>query len=300
VKSSGTLTITTSIWIGNYSALERSLICGYSSTRGDGGQVTIACSTNSVNMFTFQGTMGNEIANFSLVNTASSPGAGFYDNYAWSSYTVLRNITISGCLKGIDGVSSAAWNQLLLFNCEIKSCTSDGVNNSGYTYMWGCYLHGNGGDGFKMTGGSANAYMWGTVDASNTGVGFHDAASNSSRIFQLIGCVAYNNTGDGANSNQSSGNQGITSINGIYYGNGGYGINFPSYSATGNPWNLQQNNAFGSNTSGARSSGMPGGTGDVSLSANPFTSPSTGDFTLNSTAGGGAACKAAGYQSSLI
>jgi hypothetical protein len=37
------------------------------------------------------------------------------------------------------------------------------------------------------------------------------------------------------------------------------------------------------------------GLGDVSLSADPFTNAAVGDFSLNSTAGGGAACKAAGY-----
>jgi len=52
-------------------------------------------------------------------------------------------------------------------------------------------------------------------------------------------------------------------------------------------------NAFGAN--GGNYSSWNGSFGDVSLTANPFTSAGTGDYSLNSTAGGGAACKGAGF-----
>jgi len=58
---------------------------------------------------------------------------------------------------------------------------------------------------------------------------------------------------------------------------------------------INANNAYGSNTNGARN-GIPVGTNDVTLTANPFNNAGSGDFSLNGTAGGGAACKGAGFQ----
>jgi hypothetical protein len=43
----------------------------------------------------------------------------------------------------------------------------------------------------------------------------------------------------------------------------------------------------------------PAGVGDITLSANPFTNGASNDFSLNSTAGGGAAVKAAGFPGVL-
>ena len=57
-------------------------------------------------------------------------------------------------------------------------------------------------------------------------------------------------------------------------------------------------NFFGSNTSGARNNAPTDAT-DVALTANPFTDPSNNDFSLNSTAGGGAAAKGLGYPSGV-
>ena len=42
-------------------------------------------------------------------------------------------------------------------------------------------------------------------------------------------------------------------------------------------------------------SGWPAGTGDVTLTTNPWTLPGSNDFSLNSTAGGGAAVKGLGF-----
>jgi hypothetical protein len=57
-------------------------------------------------------------------------------------------------------------------------------------------------------------------------------------------------------------------------------------------------NAFGSNSN--TNNDYFGGTGDVTLTANPFTNPTTGDFSLNTAAGGGALCKGTGYPSTWL
>ena len=58
-------------------------------------------------------------------------------------------------------------------------------------------------------------------------------------------------------------------------------------------------NAYYNNTNGARND-YPTFATDVTLTADPFTNDAGGVFTLNTTAGGGAACKAAGFQSTLL
>jgi len=55
---------------------------------------------------------------------------------------------------------------------------------------------------------------------------------------------------------------------------------------------VSHNNAFGANASG--SVGWVASPGDVTLTADPFTNSAAGDYSLNGTAGGGAACKGAG------
>ena len=84
--------------------------------------------------------------------------------------------------------------------------------------------------------------------------------------------------------------------NSIFYGNGGWGVNMPSSQIIAPPMNY--NNAYGSNTSGNRNN-VPVGTNDVTLTANPWTNSSSGDYSLNSTSGGGAALKGLGYPSTF-
>jgi hypothetical protein len=55
-----------------------------------------------------------------------------------------------------------------------------------------------------------------------------------------------------------------------------------------------RNNAFKSNSSGPRLN-LGAQTGDVDLTADPFTNAAGGDFSLNNTAGGGALLRATGY-----
>jgi hypothetical protein len=90
--------------------------------------------------------------------------------------------------------------------------------------------------------------------------------------------------------------------NNLLVSNGGYGINL---NASGNPALPQwDGNGFYNNTSGTRNN-MDSTTGingvapytnvlDVILTADPFTNAAGNDFSLNTTAGGGAAARAAG------
>jgi hypothetical protein len=103
------------------------------------------------------------------------------------------------------------------------------------------------------------------------------------------------NTGAGVLSDETTTAPVVVITDCILYGNGTYGVNF-AYAASGTDLAIVSNdyNAYGSNTSGPRN-GLSAGAHDVSLSADPFTNKAAGDYSLNTTAGGGAACRAAGY-----
>lgn len=101
------------------------------------------------------------------------------------------------------------------------------------------------------------------------------------------------NTGDGIASAVTTANTfGLALANNIIDSNGGWGVNLQN--STGVITAVNRNNAYRNNTSGARSN-LSAGTGDVTLTADPFTNKAGGDYSLNSVAGGGAACRAAGF-----
>jgi hypothetical protein len=80
-------------------------------------------------------------------------------------------------------------------------------------------------------------------------------------------------------------------------GGGGYGINQPTAQTHGHfPW--IDFNAYYNNTSGPRNNVFLG-PHDVTLTGDPFTNAAGNDFTLNSTAGAGAACRNAGTPGTL-
>ena len=89
-----------------------------------------------------------------------------------------------------------------------------------------------------------------------------------------------------------AGSEAIIASNNIFYG-GTYGVRLVGGTPT---IAMALNNAYG-NLSVANYvnffAALNGA--DVALSASPYTSPGTGNFALNGTAGGGAALKAAGF-----
>ena len=129
--------------------------------------------------------------------------------------------------------------------------------------------------------------------AGGTYNGFNlDAALSNTT---MNGCVAYDNSGSGVALTGTY--ESALMLNNILALNGGYGITFGTTQRNAAPvWNY---NAFYSNTSGARNN-VTAGANDVTLTGDPFTNGASGDFSLNNTAGAGAACRAAGYPGVFI
>jgi hypothetical protein len=297
----GTYTVTSTLQINSTQGF---YIYGYGSTHGDNGtRPLITTATNSTALFLMSG--GSTFFfwhNLNFSNTASTR-ADCFSRSGGGSYPFLfiESCTFDGFAVAINGhnAGGTVFSDIFTSKVEIKNCTSSAIINLFSIHlMAGTYIHNCGADAVVLEGGG----QWWSFDrviiANNTGKGLKlQGDSSNGGVNTITNCTIYGNTGDGIfwNFNFSSiGPWNFVLMNSIIYGNGGWGLNAQSNTFTQNFVN--KNNALGGNTSGNRSSGIPAAWNDVTLTANPFTNPSSGDFTLNSTAGGGLACKGAGYQ----
>lgn len=298
----GTYTFTTRFDFGSDSSGFGWTIRGYNATHSDdGAPPTITTSTNSIHMF--GSTTGPRIFldNLILTNTAGTPGDGFRPNSQVKLQS--RKTSWSGFAWALNGVDTNIFFELLLFQVEVKSSKTGGIKNEAGGALRYCYIHDNTGDGVLSASevNAGNGTMWSldhSIIVRNTSIGFESTNSSAAITIHAINSIVAFNGSDGIK--VLSGAMCATCslnvlVNNVIYGNTGLGINFP---VTQVLLLDNQNNSYGSNTGGNHTN-LPNGTGDVTLTANPFTD-GTGtsghdNWTLNSTAGGGAALKAVGF-----
>ena len=283
------------------------LIEGYSSTRGDNGQVTLTLATNT-----------------GLTGLALN-----------ASTMLLRNFIINCSSLGTSTGISSSGSNISLYNCKVMNFTSNGVNfsaNTGFlvaycevtgggsaataalnigrsfTKVFGCYVHDNACTGISLGGAGGTAVQFCLI-ANNTGASHHGITGLGSTPNFITNNTIYGNGGDGINGNlfANSGTAMTCILDNIIANNGGWGINNTGTAIPAEP--TFDGNAYYSNTSGNRN-GIDDTTGvngvasytnvfDQILSVSPFTNAAGGDFTLNNTAGGGAACRSSGRPGTL-
>jgi hypothetical protein len=204
-----------------------------------------------------------------------------------NSYCTVRNCWIKNFT--VYGINFSGGSYHVVSSCEVSGGVAGataGINDAGVgTRVRRCYVHGNACTGISI-GGSAQAADFNLV-CNNTGASSDGILTQYSN--QVTNNTSYGNGRDGIRCFQYD--IGIIFQNNILVNNGGYGINatfggFP-------PVPECDNNAFYNNTSGTRFACGTGAT-DVILTGDPFTNAAGGDFSLNNTAGAGAACRAAG------
>lgn len=216
----------------------------------------------------------------------------------------------------------------------VMNCTCNDFNTSGITLSNTCcvaYCDIFDGDGASAKGISAvattviyNNYIHDIINGTTAASGI--TCTTGGLIFGNIVDTITGSAADGiviqagtlcvGNSIYNTGRDGIRITSGTYSGTiikgniieaaGGYGID-QTTAAWPASWRWD-GNAFYNNTSGNRnnidstsgvhSTGPYTNTLDKSLSGSPFTNATSGDFTLNSTAGAGADCKATGFPNS--
>jgi len=210
-----------------------------------------------------------------------------------ATFTVMRAVKVINFKQyGINLPSTAL---ATLRQCEVASGVSGataGINaSSAPCIIDACYVHDNLCTGIivGVGAGSTGLCVRNSIIYNNTG-----ASSDGIQCqygLAINNCIFYGNGRDGIRvAIDASDNLDVT--NNILVNNGGYGLNFSSANQLVGGTAGWDNNFYYNNTSGARNN-CGTGVADIIGTANPFVSAGT-NFGLNSTAGGGAACKAAG------
>jgi hypothetical protein len=300
---SGTYTLTATVQFP--SSTNRSVsVIGYQTYHWDmGTKPLITTATDSTTLFnTSSADYPMFLMNVSLSNTASIRAQGISSSGGGSfPGIIVVNSVLDGFTNAVD-LSTVHGNRqgnIYLYGVEIKNCSSDGVVVGADFSVLDSYIHNNTGNGILAYDGSGSRFIIGrSIVANNGGRGFYSSYS------QGISLILHSNvfSGNGASGVTltgvyfgGGGYLPIQVTNNIFYGNTGYGLENPG---TAPAWfglyGVFGPNAYGANTSGnvyhfQQSMGTP----DIELGASPFTSST--DFSLNSTANGGALLKKTGF-----
>ncbi len=313
----GTYTITTGLAFG--SNIIGAEIEGYNSSHGDVGANfnwtgLLTTATNSVDMMTLGPSSDSPtllVRNISMSNTAGTRGRGFFTDTSRS----VNKLTIDRCV--LDGFSYAidsnadatgtAFTNLFVLKSVVKNSTTGGIRTWSNMFMVGTNVINNAGIGIVQTGcciGASGFTIMDSVIQTSGTTGIQLASGQAGGLNAgglLYGNVIYNNGVTGVIIGAATQ---YTLINNIFDSNGqtsgaGYGIDCSNGSSLNTI--LAANNAYRNNKTAAilqPTNLICTGANDVTLSASPFTTPGT-DFSLNSTAGGGAALKGVGYLGTI-
>lgn len=288
-KATAAYTITANITFSNNATAGSPIVYeGYTTTRGDNGQVTVQITSAATNVFLIS---GSQLIFKNFILDANS-----------ISTTICARIT---------------GQPVVMVNCKYMNFTSKGVSVEAYAYLENIFITGGtsaatGGlsvsNKMRVVGGRITANACNGVQllvaglvidrviidantgASSDGIQLATAGATSSPS-SIMNCSIYNNGRHGIFGSGAGSYLGLEITNSIIVNNGGYGVS----STTTNYLVWESNyNAFYNNTSGARNN-VPSGSNDVTLTGVPFTNAGSGDFSLNSTAGAGASCRASGF-----
>lgn len=266
------------------------VIRGYATAHNDyGTKPLITTATNSVDLFTTSsGGPGTQTwDNLSLSNTASTSGNGIVQltSHGSTQYWIVRRCLMDGFSNAINSDNVGAHfdvSNIWLEETEIKNSTTIGVvANTGIVAIDDCWIHNSGTQGVET---ASTIFIDRSIISANGGKGVN--GSGGSGGIRVTNSSIANNTGEGIFPASSA--VYVSLRNSIFYGNlANKNIMLTNPSTAAN-YAMSRSNAYGAVTNWTAAQG------DVTLTADPFTSST--DFTLNSTAGGGAACKGAGTQ----
>ena len=307
-----TYTITTS-WtvVPPATGTPTAIIEGYTSTEGDGGTYTLTSATDSVDLLTLNGSSTYYIfKNARLSHTASTRGIGVVTHNSGISIT-LDNVVIDGGLWNVNcdnsGARSTCWALTLENGTELKNSINENIKmnggsaNASTLTLRDSWVHGSASTfaGITYTTGTPIFQCYRSVVSSNGAAGVDWASSLAvarDTLFTSENCDYRSNTGSGVKLSISNaatpGSVQMFLRNNVFYGNGAYGVDLTT-ALTAFPYYFFNHNAYGGNVT-ANLHNLSAGTGDQTLSGDPFTSST--DFTPNSTTGAGALLRKTGYQ----
>jgi hypothetical protein len=294
VKASATYSISTGLTGGGAAYNSHVRYEAYTSTTGDGGRATIQ-ATAAITMWSATSD-GYEVVGF------------IFDGNSVSTKFASTSGTFGGSLfarcKFINGASSAYAFTLqagtTMIGCEVGGTTSTTglLQDSGGSMFRGNYFHDNAAPWIVKATGTGGLGFFGNVLDTNAGANRDGLVLDSVYRPHIVGNTFYGQGRHGVSFAGFWTPAGYTLMNNIFVSCGGYGVSNGGGYGPGWASEAVDYNAFYNNTSGARN-GLTAGAHDVTLSADPFTDAANGDFSLNSTSGGGAALKGMGFPATF-
>jgi len=317
VKAGGWASLTASIVFSinctPSATVPASHLSGYTTTRGDGGQVSLTLATNS-NLIGLQVSQGWVVEGF---NINCSSLAGSEGVQCGNTSTIFRNLKISNA-AGNGGIYLGLATACTAAYCEVTGCTSLAAvyfNGSPQCFITNCWVHDNSCTGINMSGGGPNIALFNVVSnnsgASSDGIqlgnnlfivehntiyknGRHGVMILSANFGGEYRCrnnlITDHTAGSGIKQNTSAWPASPEYDGNFYYNNLQHRTNIDDCNPTANSNSTYTNLVY--------LSGPYTNTLDVFLTASPYVNAATNDFRLNSTAGGGAAVRGAGTPGS--
>lgn len=158
------------------------------------------------------------------------------------------------------------------------------------TYNWGCFGNFINTYGSGIAFSDINSCRNNVIIGNGAGYGIKFGGSTTS-FRHLVANNTIVNHAEGLKSTTATQNDSAQDVSGNLIVDCDVGINFPSTLDDLNAPGSFHKNGFYNCT--ANYQNWSGRSGDVILTADPFTDASAGDYSLNTTAGGGAACRGA-------
>lgn len=271
--SNGCLSVTAATAAANWTHL-----IGYNTSRGDGGTKPIIKADGVITTFILIACpSGATVENIEADGNSRTSSKGFSGDNFYKCRA--RNCTNSGY-----NLSTGGQRAIL---CEATTCSTQVAFNGAGTYV-GCTAYSN-----TVTGFGASQCI-ACISANNTGASTDGFAPGSSRA-TLLNCTSYGNGRDGFRLTAVS-NFGNAITNCVAVSNTGTGFNTSAAFDGGYLYNCA---GFGNAANVSASITAANNVGFITLTATPFTNAAGNDFSLNNTAGGGAAVRAAGLITSL-
>lgn len=262
---------------------------GYTTTRGDGGRPSIKWSSGAINCLTVSGDF-NIVKNLTLDASTGATDAllvtgavNYFENVECKNQApavvsaggnFFKRCRFTDSNNNDHGVTVSGAH-CVFRECMFDANTGSGVDVDEITHFQSCIFHGN------------------TLD----GISYADAADDFG--FTVQNCNIWNNGRDGLRISSTSADgilKGVV-VHRCIFGKhaSGYDINYTTSDISANTGAIQWANALLDcnayyTTGSGKMNNLPACSGDITLSASPFTSDT--NFTLNSTAGAGATLRA--------
>lgn len=293
----GTYTYATATTPVTLPSVQGTLALGGATMKAASGASPVIAWTEEANLFVGGANTDLECVGLSIQNT-TAVGANARAFSGGSSGPTLRLLNCTILCSGICVWLNGPWDVYAL-GCDFRSTTTDAISITGRSrsLFINCIFHNCGRDGIRKstTASLTHTVVIGCIFRDNAGAGMIANSASTFTLDLVKNCVFHDNTGAGLEFNGTTNLDYLAHVlNNIFTDNGGYGITSSTSDNSAMLGFYEDHNAFRGNTSG-ETNNITQGANDVTLTADPYTSAAGDDYTLNATAGGGAACTDAGY-----